>query len=310
MISPQKAKDEGLSGAQPIQHRPGVEVSRLLKLVVSSLLHGFDALYGLLLKISGGQPRGTCVVLYYHSVPPEQRSLFAKQLDAILETAPVIDITREVLLEPGQRRIGITFDDAFENFVSEALPELEKRRIPATVFVITNALGKAFGPSKAPERVMTARQLLDLPSDLISVGSHTATHPYLPELDDLAARQELSESKSALEQLLGREITSFSFPFGGFTDRLIELASEAGYRTLFTTLPGFLFRPDHRHPALGRVRVDPTDWPAEYRLKLAGAYRWLPLAISLKARLKKLWKPRMKNSDTPRTRSQIQEASD
>jgi peptidoglycan/xylan/chitin deacetylase (PgdA/CDA1 family) len=298
-----------MNGVKLIQHRPSVKLSRLLKFVVSFLVHGVDALHRLVLKISGGQSRGTCVVLYYHSVPPEQRALFAKQLDTILQIGQVIDITREVLLEPSERRIGITFDDAFENFVSEALPELQKRRVPATLFVITNALGKAFGPSKAPERVMTARQLLGLPSDLISVGSHTVTHPYLPELDELAARQELTESKSTLEQLLGREITSFSFPFGGFTDRLIQLASEAGYRTIFTTLPGFAFRHDPRGSAIGRVRVDPTDWPLEYRLKLAGAYRWLPLAISLKGRLKELWESPVKDSDTPRTRSQIQEPS-
>jgi len=36
---------------------------------------------------------------------------------------------------------------------------------------------------------------------------------------------------------------------------------------------------------VGRVRVDPTDSPIEFRLKLLGAYRWLPLAFSWKRRL-------------------------
>ncbi len=36
---------------------------------------------------------------------------------------------------------------------------------------------------------------------------------------------------------------------------------------------------------MGRVRVDPTDWPLEFHLKLMGAYRWLPMAIALKRRL-------------------------
>jgi hypothetical protein len=32
----------------------------------------------------------------------------------------------------------------------------------------------------------------------------------------------------------------------------------------------------------GRVKAEPTDWPLEFRLKLLGAYRWLPYAIKWK----------------------------
>jgi hypothetical protein len=35
----------------------------------------------------------------------------------------------------------------------------------------------------------------------------------------------------------------------------------------------------------GRVGVSPTDWPMEFRLKLAGAYRWLPYAFAWKRRI-------------------------
>jgi hypothetical protein len=41
---------------------------------------------------------------------------------------------------------------------------------------------------------------------------------------------------------------------------------------------------------LGRISVEPTDWALEFRLKLLGAYRWLPQAIALKRKLKAYWK--------------------
>jgi len=295
-----------MNSAKPMNHSSRIKFSRLFNFVVSVVVFVFDVLRDLLLKISVGKSPGTCVVLYYHSIPTEQRALFASQLDSINRMGKVVDVTQEIMIEPGVRHIGITFDDAFENFVSEALPELQKRRVPATLFVITGALGKSFGPSNAPERVMTVSQLRGLPPDLISIGSHTVTHPYLPELDDLAARRELTESKSELELILGRETSAFSFPFGGFTDHLVELANEAGYRSIFTTLPRFAFSNGSPASTIGRVRVDATDWPLESRLKFAGAYRWLPLAMYLKGRFKKLWKSRVKNSDTARVRSQIQ----
>src|SRR5260370_35075615 len=122
-----------MNGAKTIPHSSSVNLSRLFKFVVSALVFVFDALGDLLLKISVGKTRGTCVVLYYHSVPTEKRSLFASQLDTIIRMARVVDATQEITVEPGGRRIGITFDDALENFISEWLPELQRGRVPALV---------------------------------------------------------------------------------------------------------------------------------------------------------------------------------
>src|ERR1700693_6123061 len=81
--------------------------------------------------------------------------------------------------------------------------------------------------------------------------------------------------------MLDRPIELFSFPFGGFTQTLVDICREAGYRRVFTTLPT-LASTSPQNFAVGRVRADTTDWPLETRLKIAGAYRWLPLAFRLK----------------------------
>lgn len=280
-----------MSELHPRETESGGSRTRLIKYGVSALVFAYDYLLRSLYKLAGRKSAGTCVVLYYHSVPPQQRRMFAEQLDTVLRLGKPVDVTREVVLEDGVKLVGITFDDAFENFVAEALPELEKRRVPATLFVISEALGKAFGPAQSPEKVMTLCQLKSLPKHLISIGSHTVSHPFMPELEEAAARKELKESKLELEQILTQEISGFSFPFGGFTERLVELALEVGYRRVFTTLPQFAFDSEKGGIVVGRVRVDPTDWDVEFRLKVAGAYRWLPWAISWKRRLAslKMW---------------------
>jgi peptidoglycan/xylan/chitin deacetylase (PgdA/CDA1 family) len=229
---------------------------------------------------------GRCMVLYYHSIPPDQRARFAQQLDVILCQAQTLDVTGPITLQPGLRYAGITFDDAFENFIDQALPELHKRNMPSTMFVISGALGKGFGPAGHSEKVMSAEQLCSLPQELVSIGSHTVSHPFLPELSPELARCELLESKGALENLLKREVPTFSFPFGGFSAGLVGLCRETGYRRIFTTLPSFAFLGKSNEFTVGRIRVDPTDWPIEFRLKLAGAYNWLPVAFALKRKLR------------------------
>jgi peptidoglycan/xylan/chitin deacetylase (PgdA/CDA1 family) len=262
-----------------------VSLSRIVKCSVSLGVFLASTLREAFLRVRGKVPPGRCVVLYYHSVPREQRRNFARQMDTLLRYARPISLQRNVILGAGVKAAAVTIDDAFENLVQNAIPELKKRRIPATIFTISGAVGKAFGgASEHPERVMSAEQLRSLPQDLIAVGSHTVTHPFLPAVNRETARWEIQESRSQLSTLLQRDVRLFSFPFGGFSRQLVHLCREAGYRRVFTTLPCFAFADPYEF-VVGRVRVDPTDWPLEFFLKLAGAYRWLPWAFKLKRRL-------------------------
>ena len=259
-------------------------MKRALKCGISMVVFAASAIGMGLGRLTGRKRKGLCVVLYYHSVPAELRGEFARQLDVVLQKAKTIGVADRVSLEQSNLYAAVTFDDAFENFVDVALPELTKRNIPSTVFVIADALGKTFGPAGHAERVMSARQLQALPEDLVTIGSHTSTHPYLPSLNESDAKQELAESRVKIEQILNRKVQLFSFPFGGFNSELVEHCREVGYRRVFTTLPEFAFENPEQF-VVGRVRVDPSDWSIEFRLKLAGAYRWLPIAFSMKRKI-------------------------
>jgi peptidoglycan/xylan/chitin deacetylase (PgdA/CDA1 family) len=258
-----------------------ITFTRILKCAVSLIVFTTSLLVDCLLRLFGRKHKGTCVVLYYHSVPSEQRSQFANQLESVLRWTKPLSICSTVQLLPGARHSAITFDDAFENFVDVAFPELHKRNICSTMFVIPEALGKTFGQAGCAERVMSQQQLLNLPEALVTVGSHTLTHPMLTQIEEGRAWQEIVNSRFKLEQILNRKVEVFSFPFGDFNNRLVDICRETGYKYVFTTLPGFAFSRRDEF-VVGRVRVDPTDWSLEFLLKLAGAYRWLPLAFSIK----------------------------
>jgi peptidoglycan/xylan/chitin deacetylase (PgdA/CDA1 family) len=110
------------------------------------------------------------------------------------------------------------------------------------------------------------------------------THPLLTQVEESEARGEIQDSRTKLEAMLDRGVTQFSFPFGGFNEKLLQICREAGYERVYTTLPAFAFERGDEF-VVGRVRVDPTDWPLEFRLKLAGAYRWLPAIFSWKRKV-------------------------
>ncbi len=264
------------------------ELKRVVCCGISLLVYLLARSTSLLRSAFGRKVGQPSLVLYYHVIESENRRQFADQMDALLRWASPIRADFKVPLSHGDPRVVVTFDDASETVLSQALPELEKRNIPFTIFVIPGLLGTSVDWYDKPDRIMSAEQLKKLSENLlVTIGSHTQTHPSLPSLTETTARAELRESKCQLESLLKKPIILFSFPYGLFNENLLRWCRDAGYERVFTTLPQVISRQKDDF-AYGRVRVDPTDWPLEFYLKVAGAYQWLPAAISAKRRLTSL----------------------
>lgn len=257
---------------------------RAVSLGISAAFYALVCLRNMLMRMSGTSPRSPSVILYYHVVTRQDRARFAAQMDAVLRWAKPIRADIVGPVDTSVRHVAVTFDDASDTFRANAFPELEKRGIPCTMFAISGVLGRQITWDKYSDRIMSADELRNLDPGLITIGSHTVSHPVLTSLREPAARMELQSSRSQLETLLQRNVTLFSFPFGNFNDKLVELCREAGYVRVFTTLPSNTFETSAQF-VCGRVRVDPTDWPLEFYLKVVGAYRWLPWAITMKRRL-------------------------
>lgn len=266
-----------------------------MKISGSLIVYSFDYIVKFLRQVLNGGKKGTCVILYYHVVAKEQRTLFGKQLDLILRWAEPVRTDHIFDLESRNHRVAITFDDGFQSVVQNAIVELESRKFPATIFIPPSCLGES--PSwpdidereKGSEVVMNIQELMKIKNnEFINIGSHSQTHANLLRIGEAEAREEIAGSKLKLEELLGCKVKELSFPFGAFNENHVKIAKEAGYERVFSIMPDLITDPGKGKFVLGRVRVDPDDWPLEFWLKVHGAYRWLPFAFELKRRVRNI----------------------
>ena len=98
-------------------------------------------------------------------------------------------------------------------------------------------------------------------SELITIGSHTASHSSLASLEPGEQRSEVRDGVRALETLIGRPVTAFAYPFGGARDlpgNFATLARAAGVTLACTTEPGSV---RHDTDVLRVPRVTVRDWP-------------------------------------------------
>lgn len=130
------------------------------------------------------------------------------------------------------RTVVITADDGFYDFYEYAFPVLKKYNLKATVFVTTDKIGES-GRLDWKE----LREMSD--SGLVTIASHTKSHPWLPgvSVDAKKLDDEIVVSKDVLEKGIGRGIDYISYPNGAFNDVIREAAMSAGYKGAFTTNP-------------------------------------------------------------------------
>jgi peptidoglycan/xylan/chitin deacetylase (PgdA/CDA1 family) len=255
-------------------------LKRLIKLGISLVYFVTSALLRRTLNMIARPTGQTLTILYYHGVARGERSRFARQMETLKRTACVVPASYRGVLPPGKRHVAITFDDAFESVRENAMPELLARSFHSTIFVPTGFLGRR--PSwvmreeerARSEMVMTADQLSEFPSDLVTLGSHGSMHVHLSQTQPDRAKEEIEGSRRELEHLIGREVRLFSFPYGDHDASSVELCAIAGYEQAFTIRPEQI-KTDETGMLRGRVKVDPSDWPIEFFLKINGAYAWM-----------------------------------
>ena len=202
--------------------------------------------------------RGTSVVLLYHRIGPMKLSshvagqyvsprVFGWGIDGLSARGWRCDsLERCVDLGRGEANAGdtfaITFDDGYLSVYDHACPMLSERNMTATVYVVVDSLGGVNEWDKragdCEEKMMSAAQARELAEAGFEIGSHTLTHPRLSALDDDQLRAEVADSKRKLEDVIGREVTSFSYPYGDFDTRALAAVAAAGYTNAVATRLG------------------------------------------------------------------------
>lgn len=127
----------------------------------------------------------------------------------------------------------ITIDDGFSSAFEVARPILKKYGYPWTCFVYTNFISR--GSS------ITWEQLAQLRDEGVEIGCHSVSHLNLrdqqgktPEAYEDWLKQEILGAKQLIEQRLGIRCATYAYPFGSFSNRVLEHIKLAGYEAAFT----------------------------------------------------------------------------
>jgi peptidoglycan/xylan/chitin deacetylase (PgdA/CDA1 family) len=180
-------------------------------------------------------------ILVYHSVMPHHRGQSAEQRALDVDDSIFVAQMR-YLVDGGyhvvpfgalvdalegrdtlpNRAVVITFDDGWENQYRHAFPILRRFGFTATFFVFTTPIG-------TDGKLMTWDQLRQLQAAGMTIGSHTRTHPILPDYH-AALHNEVVMSRVDIAKNLGRSPDFFAYPFGAWDAQSAAMARKAGYR--------------------------------------------------------------------------------
>ena len=184
-----------------------------------------------------------------------------------------------------EKSIAITFDDGFADNYENAFPVLQEYGFPATIFVVSRLVGRT--NEWMQEEGYPKRKLLDwsklrqMSINGVTVGSHTAAHASLTDMDKESAGHEIINSKSELEKALGKPIHFFAYPYGRFNQQVEKIVAEAGYIGACSTRSGF--NSAHVSPfAMRRIEIYGTDTLWNFIWKLKFGTNEATLALPLK----------------------------
>jgi peptidoglycan/xylan/chitin deacetylase (PgdA/CDA1 family) len=242
--------------------------------------------------------RGKAVFLCYHSVAEEgpryltvTADLFERHLAAIeergLRTGGLDDLEAVAAGTATDRLAFLTFDDGFLDNHDTVLPLLRARGARAFCFVLPPLVDDG-APLIWPEvaqwqtefpqtmRSVTWEMLGEMREGGFEIGSHTLTHPHLPDLHGERLREELSESRRRVIERLG-SCDTLAYPFGEWTPEVAAAAGECGYRFAFS-LPTTVGQRHGDPLAIPRINVDYRDEGRRFAVKLSGAGRQVYLS--------------------------------
>lgn len=235
------------------------------------------------------------VMLMYHAVTPGKRrpawpwavsvQQFRDQLDFLAAEGYATPTMGELVAEPQKwtgRTAVITFDDGYVDNLA-ACDELQKRDMRATWFVVTGSIGaspKWPADGRPKGRLLNADELRAMQASGMEIGSHTVNHVRLTEADDVQLASELTQSRTVLEDLLGRPVASFAYPYGAWDARCADAVKQAGYAAACITRTGWALRENNPY-LLRRLTIFNTDTVSTLARKLyfgSNAVRWRDLA--------------------------------
>lgn len=233
--------------------------------------------------------RRRVTILCYHSVtgsrdnvshdPYKQHiplHLFLEHLDYLQGNYRVISLADFLRAKRDNGRLPnysvvLTFDDGFQDFSTVAAGHLFERKLPATVFVITDRAYGRLPPNG--ESFLSWQEIQAVAASGTQVGSHTCSHPRLPDLPFDELRKELADARTAVLSHIRQEGVPLSYPYGQTSEAISKLAQSLGYCCGI----GGTLGPNARDAdvfALNRTVIASDDDLATFSARVSGLTWW------------------------------------
>lgn len=232
------------------------------------------------------------VPLVYHRVCPDSESdaspyvisatKFRRQMEYLvrknyraLSLADVCAPSRSK--RRAQRGVVITFDDGYLDTYTTAFPILQELGLTAVVFLVadfsrrTNWWDVPLGVPRA--NLLEPGHIQEMVRVGIDFGSHSQTHRSLPDLSDQERCHELCDSKKAIEDITGRAVLAFSYPYSHVNSRTKAAVQAAGYACAFAVHCGPL-RIHRDLWEIRRVNAESSPYLKRFAMAVNGAERF------------------------------------
>ena len=252
--------------------------------IISMFLYfsGISSMYTFFRKVVFKKYR--TIILTYHRVRDDGKypdisvttQNFDKQLIYLREHFDVIPLLEAVKSSQNGRlrnndRVSISFDDGYKDNYSKAFPVLKHHQIPATIFLVSDQVGKS-------DDMLNIKEINSMKSHQIDFGSHTVNHSILSDLDVEAVTHEIHCSKQYLEKLLQSKISLFAYPKGKrrhYNDTAKSELQKAGYLAAFTAENGAFEKTDDIYE-LKRIGI--RNCPLfVFKVRVSGLYESRPV---------------------------------
>lgn len=191
-------------------------------------------------------------IFMYHSIDESgspisvEPRVFRRQMEFLARGRPRVVPLADVASDGApDETIALTFDDAFANFEEHAAPIMADLGLPATVFVVSEHVGKNNAWGNATSTLASGGTIPILPlmtwdaikrvmQGGIEIGAHTRSHPRLSSLSDQTLADEVDAPVERLASELGNRPTAFAYPYGDLDHRVVS-AVRRTYRRACTT---------------------------------------------------------------------------
>jgi peptidoglycan-N-acetylmuramic acid deacetylase len=127
--------------------------------------------------------------------------------------------------DTNKKKIYLTFDEGYENgYTAQILDTLKANNVPAAFFVTGSYV------EKNPDLVKR------MAAEGHIIGNHSDTHPSMPTISNEQIKKELDTVEKQVGQLTGQEMHYFRPPRGEFNQRVLDVAAQEGYKTIFWSM--------------------------------------------------------------------------